>query len=52
MFSDVGEETALEVFNKPISEYETVWYELDITEITGRGRFPGIKDRSDPIEFN
>ncbi|WP_137285607.1 pyridoxamine 5'-phosphate oxidase family protein [Halorussus salinisoli] len=46
LFSDVGEESALEVFNSPISEYETVWYELDISEITARGRFPGVKERS------
>ncbi|WP_225336326.1 pyridoxamine 5'-phosphate oxidase family protein [Halomicrobium urmianum] len=43
LFSDVGEETALEVFNKPISEYETVWYELDVRELTARGQFPGVK---------
>lgn len=47
LFSDVGEESALEVFNNPVSEYETVWYELDISEITARGRFPGVKERSD-----
>jgi len=23
---------ALEVFNNPVTEYETVWYELDVTE--------------------
>ncbi len=44
LFSDVGEEAALEVFNAPISEYETVWYELEITEITGRGQFVGSRD--------
>ncbi len=47
LFSDIGEETALEVFNRPISEYETRWYELDITEVTGRGRFPEIKEQAD-----
>lgn len=41
LFSDVGEEAALEVFNKPISEYETQWYEIEVTEVTGRGRFSG-----------
>lgn len=40
LFSDVGREAALDVFNAPISEYETVWYELEIDDITGRGRFP------------
>lgn len=39
LFSDVGEEAALEVFNDPISEYETEWYELRVEEVTGRGRF-------------
>lgn len=47
LFSDVGEETALEVFNEPISEYETVWYELTADELTGRGRFPGVTERAD-----
>lgn len=47
LFSDVGKETALEIFNEPISEYETLWYELEIAEITGRAHFPGVKDRSD-----
>lgn len=46
LFSNIGEESALEVFNNPISEYETVWYEIDISEITARGRFPGVKERS------
>lgn len=46
LFSDIGEEAALEVFNDPISEYETGWYEMDITETTARGRFPGVKERS------
>jgi len=45
LFSEVGEEAALEVFNSPISEYETVWYELEITDTTARGRFPGVKER-------
>lgn len=44
LFSDVGEEAALEVFNEPITEYETVWYELDITDVTGRGQFVGSRD--------
>ncbi len=39
IFSDLGEEAALEVFNSPVSDYETGWYELQITELTGRGRF-------------
>lgn len=47
LFSDVGEESALEVFNDPISEYETVWYELEITEKTARGRFPGVRERGE-----
>lgn len=47
LFSDVGKEAALETFNEPISAYETVWYELDIDELTARGRFPGVKERSD-----
>lgn len=46
LFSDIGEESALEVFNSPLSAYETVWYELDISEITARGRSPGVKGRS------
>lgn len=41
LFSDVGSESALDVFNAPISEYDTEWYELVADEITGRGRFPG-----------
>lgn len=44
LFSEVGEEAALEVFNKPISEYETEWYELDADEVTGRGHFVGSRD--------
>lgn len=47
LFSDVGEEASLEVFNDPISEYESEWYELDLAEITARGRFPGVKERAD-----
>lgn len=39
IFSDVGEEAALDVFNEPISEFRTAWYELQIEEMTGRGRF-------------
>lgn len=45
LFSDVGKEAALDVFNEPISEYETVWYELAVDDITGRGRFPTNPDR-------
>lgn len=41
LFSDIGKEAALEVFNDPISEYETMWYELKISEIEGRGQFVG-----------
>ncbi|WP_187433073.1 pyridoxamine 5'-phosphate oxidase family protein [Natronococcus pandeyae] len=44
LFSVVGEEATLEVFNEPLSEYETVWYELDISEITGRGQFVGSRE--------
>ncbi len=43
LFSEVGEEAALEVFNDQLSEYETVWYELDVSEITGRGQFVGSR---------
>lgn len=44
LFASVGEEAAaLETFNAPISEYETVWYELAIEEISGRGRFVGSR---------
>lgn len=39
LFSDLGEEAALKVFNEPVSAYEAEWYELQVTEITGRGRF-------------
>jgi nitroimidazol reductase NimA-like FMN-containing flavoprotein (pyridoxamine 5'-phosphate oxidase superfamily) len=39
LFSDVGAEAALDVFNQPVSAYETGWYELDIEECTGRGGF-------------
>jgi nitroimidazol reductase NimA-like FMN-containing flavoprotein (pyridoxamine 5'-phosphate oxidase superfamily) len=39
LFSTVGEEAALEIFNSPLREYETEWYELQATEVTGRGRF-------------
>ncbi len=46
-FSGVGEETALEAFNKPISAYETDWYELDVRELTARGLFPGVKRTND-----
>ncbi|WP_276256201.1 pyridoxamine 5'-phosphate oxidase family protein [Halomontanus rarus] len=43
-FSEVGDEAALEVFNDSISEYETVWYELVVSEITGRGQFVGSRE--------
>lgn len=43
LFSEVGEEAALKVFNDQISEYETEWYELEISEITGRGQFVGSR---------
>jgi nitroimidazol reductase NimA-like FMN-containing flavoprotein (pyridoxamine 5'-phosphate oxidase superfamily) len=36
LFSDIGEEGALEVFNEPVSAYETAWYELVVQEKTGR----------------
>jgi len=32
------------VFNNPVTEYETVWYELDVTEKTGRGQFVGSRE--------
>lgn len=34
LFSSLGEESALEVFNSPLSEYDAVWYEMDVSEIT------------------
>lgn len=39
VFSDLGEEAALDVFNQPVSAYQTGWYELRVTELTGRGSF-------------
>jgi nitroimidazol reductase NimA-like FMN-containing flavoprotein (pyridoxamine 5'-phosphate oxidase superfamily) len=39
VFSDLGAEAALDVFKKPVSAYETGWYEMDIEECTGRGGF-------------
>jgi nitroimidazol reductase NimA-like FMN-containing flavoprotein (pyridoxamine 5'-phosphate oxidase superfamily) len=39
VFSDLGAESALDVFNQPVSAYETGWYELQIEERTGRGGF-------------
>lgn len=39
-FSDVGETAALEVFNQPLSEMDSGWYELVIEEKAGRGAFP------------
>jgi nitroimidazol reductase NimA-like FMN-containing flavoprotein (pyridoxamine 5'-phosphate oxidase superfamily) len=39
-FSEVGEEAALEIFNQPISEMDSAWYELVIEEKSGRGTFP------------
>jgi nitroimidazol reductase NimA-like FMN-containing flavoprotein (pyridoxamine 5'-phosphate oxidase superfamily) len=39
LFSDLGAEAALDVFNEPVSAYETGWYEMGIDEITGRGGF-------------
>lgn len=41
LFSDVGDEAALETFNEPLSAYESTWYELDVEEMIGRGRFVG-----------
>jgi nitroimidazol reductase NimA-like FMN-containing flavoprotein (pyridoxamine 5'-phosphate oxidase superfamily) len=38
-FSEVGEEAALEIFNQPISEMDSAWYELRIEEKDGRGAF-------------
>lgn len=43
LFSSVGEQAALDVFNGSISEYETIWYQLEIADITGRGRFVGSR---------
>ncbi len=39
LFSELGAEAALDVFNGPISDYETGWYALEIEEVTGRGAF-------------
>ncbi|MEF8776984.1 MAG: pyridoxamine 5'-phosphate oxidase family protein [Haloarculaceae archaeon] len=39
LFSDVGEEAALDIFNRSLEEFETAWYEFDIVEMTGRGNF-------------
>jgi nitroimidazol reductase NimA-like FMN-containing flavoprotein (pyridoxamine 5'-phosphate oxidase superfamily) len=39
-FSEVGEEAALEIFNRPLSELDSAWYELHVEEKTGRGAFP------------
>jgi nitroimidazol reductase NimA-like FMN-containing flavoprotein (pyridoxamine 5'-phosphate oxidase superfamily) len=36
LFADVGEEAALDIFNRPLEEYETAWYEFKIAEVTGR----------------
>lgn len=43
LFSDIGEEAALKTFNRPITEYDTAWYNLEPDEITGRGRRVGAK---------
>lgn len=40
VFAAVGEEAALDIFNRSLSAYETVWYELEPDGITGRGAFP------------
>lgn len=40
LFSDLGNEAALDIFNEPLTEYETAWYELEIDELTARGKFP------------
>jgi nitroimidazol reductase NimA-like FMN-containing flavoprotein (pyridoxamine 5'-phosphate oxidase superfamily) len=39
LFSDLGAQSALDVFNDPVSTYDTGWYEMRIDEMTGRGRF-------------
>lgn len=39
LFSDLGAEGALDIFNEPVSAYETGWYELDVSERTGRRGF-------------
>lgn len=39
LFSAVGEEAALDIFNQPLEEFETAWYEFDIAEMTGRGNY-------------
>lgn len=36
LFSDVGAEAGLDVFNRSLSAYDTEWYELVIEDITGR----------------
>lgn len=37
LFSDVGPEAALDVFNRSLSAYDTEWWQLDVAEVTGRG---------------
>ena len=39
LFADVGKEAALDIFNKPLEEFETAWYEFNIAEMTGRGGY-------------
>ncbi len=39
LFADIGEEAALDIFNQPLDEYETAWYEFSIAEMTGRGAY-------------
>lgn len=36
LFADQAHVASLAVFDEPISELEAVWYELDITDATGR----------------
>lgn len=39
LFSDLGAEAALDIFNQPVSAYESGWYELAVSERTGRRSF-------------
>jgi nitroimidazol reductase NimA-like FMN-containing flavoprotein (pyridoxamine 5'-phosphate oxidase superfamily) len=44
LLSSVGNQAAAqETFNESLSEYETVWCELEAEEITGRGRYVGSR---------
>lgn len=44
LFSEVGAKAALDVFNEPLSAYDTEWYELVVDPMVGRGRFVGSRE--------